>query len=441
MDPTTQTPTQEVDHLGMSDEDFMKTLPPEPTQAPAASADGTAGDPPPAGTNPAAGDPPPNDGDGTPPPVKEEKAPLSQSQEELDRKAAEANVLGADDKTITDPTAKPPVKEELGADGKPVQKAPGSTEGEGEKDKKTETPPPDTAAAVFPESIAEYTPEQSKAALEMLLGPMRANGKDLQVKSPAEAQQLMRMGFNYTKKLQALQPQMRLVTMLSNNNLDEAGLAYLLDLKQGKPEAIQKLLADSKFDPLTVDTEKAAEYVPGNTHQVSDNEVAFQAALDEVALHPTGPELVTSIAKQWDQASKQALFEDPSILSVLAEHKSNGTYDLVAAEITRKQDLGNVRSGEPYIHTYYATGQEMQAKGLLPALQKSPQVDKTVTAPPAQKQPIETRVVTPPSKVANDDKAKAASPTKAPPSASNPSEPDYLAMSDEEFAKATQGRF
>lgn len=430
--------SQEVDHLGMSDEDFMKTLPPEPTQAPAAP----AGDPPAANTDtPPAGDPPNAADDTNLPPAKDPQNPPSQSQEELDRKAAEANVLGADDKMITDPAAKPPVKEELGADGKPVQKVPGSAEGEGEKDKKPDAPPVETAAVTFPESLAEYSPEQSKAALEMLLGPMRANGKDLQVKSPAEAQQLMRMGFNYTKKLQALQPQMRMVTMLTNNNLDEAGLAYLLDLKQGKPEAIQKLLADSKFDPMSVDTEKAAEYVPGNAHQVSDGEVAFQAALDEVALHPTGPELVTSIAKQWDQASKQALFEDPSILSVLAEHKSNGTYDLVAAEITRKQDLGNVRPGQPYIHTYYETGQEMQAKGLLPALQKAPQVDKTVVNPPAQKQPIETRVVAPPSKVANDDKAKAASPTKAPPSASNSSEPDYLAMSDEEFAKATQGRF
>lgn len=426
---------QEVDHLGISDEDFMKTLPPEPAQAPAASSDRVAGDPPP---------PPPPKIDtpaADPPPAKDPQDLPSQSQEELDRKEAEANVLGADDKMITDPAAKPPAKEELGPDGKPVQKAPDSVEGEGEKEKKPEAPPVETVTVTFPESLAEYSPEQSKAALEMLLGPMRANGKDLQVKSPAEAQQLMRMGFNYTKKLQALQPHLRLVTMLSNNNLDEAGLAYLLDLKQGKPEAIQKLLADSKFDPLTVDTEKAAEYVPGNAHQVSDGEVAFQAALDEVALHPTGPELVTSIAKQWDQASKQALFEDPSILPVLAEHKSNGTYDLVATEITRKQDLGNVRPGQPYIQLYYETGQEMQAKGLLPALQKAPQVDKTVVTPPAQKQPIETRVVTPPSKVANDDKAKAASPTKAPPSASNPSEPDYLAMSDEEFAKATQGRF
>ena len=270
------------------------------------------------------------------------------------------------------------------------------------------------------------TNEELRSLYDRVMGTFKANGKEIKLQSPDEAVRLMQMGANYTKKLQALQPQLKLLKMLENNNLlDETKLSYLIDLDKKNPAAIQKLVKDSGIDPLEIDTAAKTAYTPGN-HKVSDQEIAFQTTIDELMLDPVGKETIITVNKTWDAQSKSAAMKDPGILQAIHEQRQNGIYDKISTELERRRMLGLINTSQPFIHAYFAVGKEMDAQGLLaPQPAPAPQTSRVV----------DTRAVTPPSKtVTNNDKAKAASPVSTSPKKVaqdfNP-----LALSDEEFEK------
>ena len=282
-----------------------------------------------------------------------------------------------------------------------------------------------------------------KAFYDQVLGqPIRANGKDIKLNSPDEVIRMVQMGANYTKKMQALQPALRVVKMLENNQLlDEEKISYLIDLGNKNPDAIQKLLTDSKFDPLSVDESKAAAYTPGN-HQVTDRELAFQAALDEIEISPTGVELIQEMAGQWDQESKRAVYQDPQIITLLNAQKQSGIYGRITEEVNRRRVLGELQ-GVPFLHAYKAVGDELHAQGRLaptPAQPQVPAAPPPASTPPSQPEvPVATRVATPPSQVSNTARAKAAQQVKTAPSAPK-REVNFLDLPDEEFLKQWDGR-
>lgn len=108
-----------------------------------------------------------------------------------------------------------------------------------------------------------------KGFYEAVMSPIRANGKELQLKSPQEAVKLIQMGANYTQKMQGLAGYRKKIQMLKNADLlDDEKLNYLIDLASGNPEAVKKLLKDRKLDPLDLNMDEN-NYVPGN-HTVSD---------------------------------------------------------------------------------------------------------------------------------------------------------------------------
>lgn len=316
----------------------------------------------------------------------------------------------------TDPEAKGEAvasdpKPKVDADGKPVKAAP-------KKKPAAEDKPAATVNVVM-------SRDDKAAAYDKIMAPFKANGKEIQLQNPEEAIKLQQMGANYTKKMQALQPSLRIVRMLENNKLlDEEKLSFLIDLDKRNPQAIQKLIKDSQFDTNTVDEEEADKYVPGN-HQVGDAELSFQTVLDDIESTPTGPELIATVAQQWDADSKQALYQNPQILQVINEQKAMGLYDQIHGEVERQRMLGNL-DGVPYLQAYRAVGDMLKDQGKLGGSSPKPE-------------PVETRVKTPAKPASNDDRARAASTTKATPSGAK-EEFNPLAQSDEEFLKTMEGR-
>lgn len=267
----------------------------------------------------------------------------------------------------------------------------------------------------------EPTPVNFEAEYNRIMAPFKANGKEIKLQNPDDVIRLMQMGANYTKKMQALQPNMKLLKMLENQGLlDEGKLNYLIDIHKGNPAAIQQLVKQSGIDPLEIDTSKDPGYVPGN-HSVSDKELQFNNVLNDVSSTQEGADIIVAIDKQWDDASKQALYNEPEILTHLLNQKQAGVYDQIAGEVERRRILGEL-ANVPFIQAYHIVGQHMQTNNLLKGQQPAPTV-------------VETRAAVPPvNPVVNSDKARAASPTKTAPT-SVKQELNPLAMSDEEFMK------
>ena len=282
------------------------------------------------------------------------------------------------------------------------------------------------------ETPSQETPTEVdyKGFYESLIGaPIKANGREITLKSPEEALRLIQMGANYTKKMQVLQPSLRVVKMLENNKLlDEKKLSFLIDLDKGNPQAIQKFLQEKNFDPTTVDEEVANQYQPSN-HQVGDAEWQFNQVLDDVESTETGPELLNEIHQQWDKESKQAVFQDPTILHTLNAQKAQGLYQQITQEMDRQAALGYL-NGVPFLQAYRAVGEMLAQNGSL---------KPKMAPPPAQQAPIETRTVVPPKPAGNDDRARRAGPTRGT-APQMQTEVNLLELPDEEFLKQMQGR-
>ena len=310
---------------------------------------------------------------------------------------------------------------EVDSNGKPITKAAPTTEDSGqsksEEDKQSEGLPADF----------DY-----KAGYERLMAPFKANGKMITPQSPEEAISLMQMGANYTRKMQALQPYRKVMLMLENNGLmDEDKLSYLIDLDKKNPEAIRKLLKDSGTDPLDINMDEEINYQKGN-HRVSDTEAAFATELDDLKSTPEGQATLGVISQTWDEASKNALFENRGLLQTIQSQRENGIYDIITNEINRLQMLGQIPAGTPFIQAYNYVGDALAKQGAFNHLAGKPVEPKPEVT--AQRAAVATRVVKPKPTVTHSEQASAASPSRAAPKKVerfiNP-----LALSDEEFAK------
>jgi len=262
-----------------------------------------------------------------------------------------------------------------------------------------------------------------------LMAPFKANGKMITLNSPDELIQLAQMGANYTRKMQDIQPHRKVLQMLQNNGLlDEGKLSFLIDLDKKDPEAIKKLIKDTGMDPLDIDTSIEPAYKEGN-HRISDEDVAFTTALEDIKSTPNGIETI-QVINQWDHASKDLLWKSPDLMAVIHSQRDNGIYDRIATEIDRRKTLGIIPATVPFIQAYRVVGDELNNQG---------KFNDLVKPMPKSNQPIATRVVTPKPTVTNGAKASAASTTRSVTTSAkqlvNP-----LAMSDEDFLKQMNNR-
>jgi len=414
-----------VNPLALSDEDFAKFNTPEEVSGNAAPVVETPAEPvveAPVVEAPAAVETP------VVPAAAEPAAPVVEAPK------AEEPVAEPDDKSF--PTV-PPAVEEPKAEAKPEEKPAepeAKTEAEGEEKPKAE-------------GEAEAPALNYAEIGELIMKPFKANGKMIEVKTPDEAVKLMQMGAHYTRKMQAIQPHRKVLTMLENNGLlDEDRLGFLIDIDKKNPEAIKKLIKDAGIDPLEIDTGVEPAY-EGGSHKVTDAEMDFSTAVEDLVSSDGGKESLEVFNTTWDQASKELVFAEPGLLQTMHTQKQNGIYDRIAAEIDRQRTLGTITVNTPFISAYQTVGTELHNAGafndLAPKVNppasdegKPPIVSAETTAAP---QPVATRAAAPKVVVDNGDKVVAASPTNT---SARPAKPvvDIFAMSDEAFMASMKGR-
>jgi len=267
-------------------------------------------------------------------------------------------------------------------------------------------------------------PVDFESAYTQIMAPFKANGREFTPSSPDEVIRLMQMGTNYTKKMQELKPNLKLMRMLENNGLmDQDKLSFLIDVDKKDPAALQKLLHDGAIDPMDLDTSSEPTYRPGN-HSVSDHEHHFHETLGDVTSTQEGKDTVNLINSQWDQASKEAVYKEPELLGIIRDQRASGIYAKITTEVERRRTLGEL-DGVSFINAYKTVGDHLQAQGSL-APAPSPTAPATVETPaqtPAARV-LEVRTGTPKPVVKSDPKARAASASRAsaptPPKEFNP---------------------
>lgn len=295
---------------------------------------------------------------------------------------------------------------------------------------------PAAVEAPVVEPVVEENVPDFKALYEGLLKPIKANGKEIQLKSHTELVQLAQQGANYTRKMQDIAPHRKTLLMLENNGIDQEQLSYLIDLSKKDPAAIQKLLKDSAINPLDIDVEAEPTYQGGN-HRVSDEEANFRSAIDDASASETGRVVIQAINGTWDQASKELLFSQPGIIETMIQQQEAGFYERIAGEVDRRRVLGQIPTGMTFLQAYKTVGDQLVASGQMQDLvANEPAPAQT---PPVATAPVAVRVAPVKPAVAPNARAEAAAPTRAAPNAAkkivNP-----LAMSDDDFMNSFKNR-
>jgi hypothetical protein len=449
-----------TDYLGMSDEDFLKVNAPEATASAAAvtektdeekAAEAKAAED--AATAAAAAEAAAVTK--TPEEIAAEEAAATEAAKVAKAKEdADAAALAADPVAKAAADAKAEADAVLAAAGDPDKNktktekkkakaeqaaASAAKPAEAEADK-TKTPEQIAAEKVAAEAAEKAKlvpkPEELTSFYNSLIGtPIKANGKSITLKSPEEVLRLVQMGAGYGRKLQDLQPHLKVIRMLEKAELlDEGKISFLIDINSKNPDAIKKIIKDSGIDPLDINTGDNVSYIP-KSHAVSDQEMAFQNALGDIQAHEGGQETLKEIDQKWDNESKQVLFKEPGILGIIQTQRDNGVYAQITAEVDRQKLLGTIPNSTPFLQAYKIAGDKLFPPTQVQTTQ--PIQPQPVVTP--QPQVIATRVEAPKAQVQNSAQAAAAAAPKGT-SVRKPAPLNPLAMADEDFMKAFSGR-
>lgn len=266
----------------------------------------------------------------------------------------------------------------------------------------------------------------SQDFMEQVIAPFTANGHEMSVETPEDIRRLMMMGANYNKKMHGMKPHLKtLKTLEKNDLLDEDKLNFLIDLDKKNPEAIAKLLKDSKIDPRDIEFDEDSEtpdYKSPN-YTVGDDEMQLNEVLESINDSPHYDEILDIVGTKWDGKSRQTVAEQPKLLKVIHDHKASGVYDLISTEVDRARMFGRL-DGMTDLQAYQSVGDQLHNSGgfkhLIDATTSSKTPAKLKTKPKADKAKLNA-------------KKRAASPTKSSNKANVATAFDPLGMSDEKF--------
>lgn len=205
----------------------------------------------------------------------------------------------------------------------------------------------DTTADSPEEPVEAYEEEiediDYQGAYEQIFAPFKANGKEMQARTPEEVITLMQMGANYNKKMNGIKKQMPLLKMLEQNDLLDADkLSYLIDLHEKKPEAIAKLVQDSEIDLYDFDAEEQSKSYTPTPRSVPYEQLEVEEVLASIQDSDAYTRTVDVLGNQWDQSSREKLGKRPQLIAAINKHMEDGIYDVIADEVDRLRTMGQL---------------------------------------------------------------------------------------------------
>ena len=359
---------------------------------------------------------------------------LDSLQAELEQEEEDTEVQDDTDTEVEDTLENPEEEVEEDQEDPEVEQ---EGEDEVEEEEESSSPFPSTDTSVPSGSGREKKPPQEKEERKSdvdykgfyntIMKPFKANGKTIELRSPEEAIQLMQMGANYTRKMQEISKHRKTIATLQENGIKtDEDLAFILDIKNKNPEALQKFFKDNDIDPFDVDTSAEVNYKP-KVKMVSEEVLETRAILDELNSDPEGSKTLRLIADTWDEESTRFMWNNPSAFGIIHEQRLSGVYDQIMSEINRQTTLGTLSTTGSILEKYNIVGNQLFGAG-------QPQNGTT-------RKPIDTRVGSRSSTPSSNQKAKAArSPSATGKRSSSVVLEDLMNLDDDKFLEAMKNR-
>ena len=213
------------------------------------------------------------------------------------------------------------------------------------------------------EGQPDIDPNEAIEAYKGIMQEFKASGKTFKLKDWHDAIPLMQQGIDYTKKQQQLKPRLMEMRALENNNMLGNNLNYAIDLYQGNPEALKKLIRDKKIDINSLMSKTTDEwgnpvegtentnYVPQN-HRISEEQYDAQEAIDELSVSPKYTDALSFLGSI-DSDSVSKFYHEPGALKALVHLMEDGTHDKIMSEIMYAKsvnpDFARLKTYDAYV--------------------------------------------------------------------------------------------
>lgn len=277
------------------------------------------------------------------------------------------------------------------------------------------------SVAAVPPVVGQTSDEINyKEFYERVTKPFKANGREIVVTNPDDLITLAQKGTDYVKKMTELKPLKRINKLLQDNSIAEDDLAYLIDLKAKKPEAIAKLLKDSEVDLYQFDVEQGKDYKPvAPTYNEVHEELTN--VLDDLEKNsPTFKQTIAVIGQQWDEHSRNFIAQNPNLVRIIDAQIANGAFAKIDTIMQYERAVGRL-DGMTDLEAYVAIEKQLAAKQTVP-----PQTNTTVPPVVNQQQP---------SKPSTVDARRQAAPPRQTKTDTPPLKINSPALSDADFLK------
>lgn len=186
----------------------------------------------------------------------------------------------------------------------------------------------------------EDTSIDYKEFYEQVTSDYKANGKIMPgIKSPEDFRTALAMASNYALKTTALKPHLGRIKTLEKAGVTDDELNEMLEFRNRNPDVIKKALKETGMDVLDIDLDNASDYKPSN-YIMSEKEAEFEDIVNSIKDTPEFSLTSEVLTKVWDEASRKAMFDNPSLILGLNQEISMGRFDKIQAIIEQNKMLG-----------------------------------------------------------------------------------------------------
>lgn len=184
--------------------------------------------------------------------------------------------------------------------------------------------------------------------------PIKAKDRDLtiEVDDLEEANKLINLGLNYTRKTQELSEVRKVADYAKQHSIDISDLELLADLKTGRKEALAELAKRNSVDVYDIDTD--ASYQPNNEvvyREASEVDMVAQEIAQDEVLYGKVKDALTYVPRNF----AESVVSDAKLLSAFRDDVANGIADKVLPVAIKNHA---VRGGD-FIQHYVAVANQM----------------------------------------------------------------------------------
>jgi hypothetical protein len=126
------------------------------------------------------------------------------------------------------------------------------------------------------------------------------------------------------------------------------------------------LVKESGIESYDLDSTEDSDYKPAD-YSVNQGELQLEEVLTDLEQSPHYDNVINVVTKQWDQASKQIVAENPQLLTTINGQMANGVYEKVSNEVERQRMFGRL-VGLSDIEAYKQVGGELHSSGAFDSL-------------------------------------------------------------------------